>query len=191
MEREVRLVSTITTRMTADEFLEIEDNGLELVDGVVAEKPLGTTSAIVGMRLSSRLNLFVEGQALGYVLGPEAMYRIWPDRPNHIRKPDISFIARDRLSAEQLTAGTISVRPDLAVEVISPGDRMLDFSQKFLDYAEAGIPLIWVVYPETRIVHVYRGGRETKVLRDGDMLDGEDVVPGFSVPVTEILLPRG
>lgn len=118
------------------------------------------------------------------------MYRIWPERPNHIRKPDISFIARDRLSAEQLAAGTISVRPDLAVEVISPGDRMLDFSQKFLDYAEAGIPLIWVVYPETRLVHVYRDGRETKVLRDGDVLEGEDVVPGFNVPVSEILMPR-
>jgi Uma2 family endonuclease len=76
--------------------------------------------------------------------------------------------------------------PDLAVEVISPTDKRADIEQKQRLYALAGVPLVWWVDPEARTVTVHRPGQEPDVLDESMMLDGEHVVPGFSMPVERI-----
>jgi Uma2 family endonuclease len=58
--------------------------------------------------------------------------------------------------------------------------------QKCLEYLAAGAKLVWLVFPETRRIHVYRSPKEVEVLTDEDMLTAEPVIPGFSCPVAEI-----
>ncbi|MGH7645260.1 MAG: Uma2 family endonuclease, partial [Gemmatimonadales bacterium] len=83
--------------------------------------------------------------------------------------------------------GYPELAPDLAVEVLSPGDRPGELLAKVADWLNAGSRLVWVVDPERRHAVVYRAdGTETLVGAD-DSLSGEDVVPGFSCPLASIL----
>ena len=85
--------------------------------------------------------------------------------------------------------GWVKIPPDLAVEVVSPNDSAEDLEEKLDDYRKAGVPLIWVIYPEARMVKVLRRDGPPRELREDDELSGEDVIPGFRCPLREIL-PR-
>ncbi len=81
----------------------------------------------------------------------------------------------------------VKIRPDLAVEVVSPNDSAEDLEEKLDDYRTAGVPLIWVIYPELRKVKIFRQDGPAGELREDDVLSGEDVIPGFRCPLREIL----
>jgi Uma2 family endonuclease len=93
-------------------------------------------------------------------------------------------VRRERLPGGP-AGGYLETVPDMVVEVISPGDNALAFELKLQEYRDVGIPLVWVVYPELRSVHVIRGNAPVTVLRMGDTLDGEPAFPGFSCDVAE------
>jgi Uma2 family endonuclease len=76
--------------------------------------------------------------------------------------------------------------PDLAVEVLSPSDRILDLQQKVRDYLDAGARLVWLVAPQAQTVTVYRADGSAQLLRDQDTLGGEDVLPGLSIPLSDV-----
>jgi Uma2 family endonuclease len=76
--------------------------------------------------------------------------------------------------------------PDLAVEVLSPSNRWRDVREKVADLLAAGTRLVWVIDPPRRKVTVYRALLAPHVLGPTDILDGEDVVPGFSLPVSAL-----
>jgi len=76
--------------------------------------------------------------------------------------------------------------PDLAVDVVSPNDSENEIQTKVQEYQSAGVPLIWVVRPETQTVIVYRLNSKVEVLGIDDMLSGEDIIPGFTCPVADI-----
>jgi Uma2 family endonuclease len=73
--------------------------------------------------------------------------------------------------------------PDLAVEVVSPWDRDRHLNQKINEYFAAGTRLLWVVYPDTQTVYVYRSPHDVRALDENGELDGEDVLPRFTCPV--------
>ena len=73
--------------------------------------------------------------------------------------------------------------PDLAVEVLSPGDRASEVAAKVQDWLAAGCQMVWVVDPETASVTVYRGRNQIAILGSTDVLVGDNVLPGFSVSV--------
>ena len=75
----------------------------------------------------------------------------------------------------------------VAVEVVSPNDSAEDLEEKLDDYRTAGVPLIWVIYPELRKVKIFRHDGPAGELREDGVLSGEDVIPGFRCPVCEIL----
>ena len=75
--------------------------------------------------------------------------------------------------------------PDLAVEVMSPNDNFIKTEKKALSYLEKGSKMVWVIYPKEQTVTIYRK-ESKKALKKTDVLDGEDVIPGFSVNVAEI-----
>ena len=65
--------------------------------------------------------------------------------------------------------------------------------QKRREYFASGTRLEWVVDPQTRTVAVYHAiGEPTRVLTESDTLDGEQVVPGFTMPVADLFrtVPR-
>src|SRR5262249_49692616 len=101
-----------------------------------------------------------------------------------VRSPDAAFVRRDRLPG--FTDRFVPLAPDLAVEVLSPSDRIADAMGKITMYLQAGVRLVWLVDPSARTVTIFRPDAALKLVGAGETLDGGDVLPGFSVPVAEL-----
>jgi len=172
---------------TADDLLTLPDlERFELVDGKLVEQNMGAVSSYVGVRLSRRLVEFCDEPFGGWVLAADASYQFLPDRPNTVRKPDVSFIRPGRLPDERLPDGHIRLAPDLVAEVVSPNDLFYAVEEKIAEYRSGGVRLIWIVVPPTRNVLIRRlDGSAGEVREDGE-LSGEDVVPGFQVRVGDL-----
>ncbi|MGH2516697.1 MAG: Uma2 family endonuclease, partial [Ktedonobacterales bacterium] len=107
--------------------------------------------------------------------------------PDTVRAPDFAFIQTSRLPTGGPSARWVPVVPDLVIEVASSGDRLTEVRDKIQMWLDAGVRLVWAVFPAQRVIEVWRQGQSERALRAGDTLEGEDVVPGFSVPVREIV----
>jgi Uma2 family endonuclease len=171
---------------TPDDLLKMPDGDrYELVDGQLVERHMSVLSQFVGTRLARLLGNHCEPAGLAFVFS-ECGYVCFPGKPNKMRRPDVSCIRSDRMGPEQLDEGFATIRPDLAVEVVSPNDLVYEFREKLDDYRAAAIPLVWVVYPPSRSVEVLRAdGSETKIGPDGE-LTGEDILPGFRCRVADL-----
>lgn len=176
--------------ITAEDFLRLPDDGdYELVDGKLMERRVGAVSSYVGGRLLRLLGAFCESPFLGWVFNSDATYLMLPQRPNLVRKPDVSFVRAGRFPNETLPQGHIRFAPDLVVEVVSPNDTYYEVAQKMAEYRMAGVRLVWVVIPPTRTVQIRRlDGSLAEVGEEGE-LTGEDVVPGFRCSVRELFQP--
>jgi Uma2 family endonuclease len=75
------------------------------------------------------------------------------------------------------------------VEVLSPNDTTYELNVKLEDYRKAGVPLIWVIDPNSRVAMVHRGDGSVSHLSEDQEFSGEDVIPGFRCKLREILLP--
>jgi Uma2 family endonuclease len=176
-------------RPTPEDLLYLSrDHRYELVNGRLVEKSMAATSSAVVAEVLAHLNNFVRDHQAGLVLAADQGYQCFPDEPNKVRKPDISFIARDRITPA-LAEGHIRIAPDLVVEVLSPTDLVREVSRRIRDYLRVGVRLLWVIDPEARLVQVYRPGRRGVILPETDELDGEEVLPGFRVPVHILFRP--
>jgi Uma2 family endonuclease len=180
-----------TTEITPEELLAMPDGGhYELVDGELRARNMSLLSSRVAVSLARRLDLHCEEHNLGWVVDAECGYACFPWKPGRIRRADVSFIKVDRLpSVEQRSQGYVTVPPDLAVEVVSPNDRVSDLDEKVDEYLRAGVKLIWIINPETQKVQVWRSDGSVIPLRAGDELSGENVIPGFRCTV-EDLFPK-
>ena len=177
-------------RYTPDDLLAMPDSkSYELVDGHLVERHMGAESSLVGGELYLRLAPFCKERDMGKVWPADNGYQCFPHAPGLVRKPDISFIKRGRLAGDIAPDGWVKIRPDLAVEVISPGDSVEELEEKLDDYRKAGIPLVWVIYPKARKARIFHLAGPPDELSEDDELSGEDVIPGFRCPLREIL-PR-
>ena len=178
------------TRYTPEDLLAMPDGkSYELVDGELVKRNMGFESSWVGGRLHSRLDRFCEEHGLGWALPADNGFQCFPHEPALVRRPDVSFVRYGRLPGGVAPKGWPRIPPDLAVEVSSPNDRTDDLDEKLEDYRKVNVPLIWVIYPKSRTVMVYRIGGSVSLLGETDVLSGEDVIPGFRCPVGE-LFPR-
>ena len=146
--------------------------------------PSGSLHGAVVIRISGPLWNHVEQHCLGMVFGAETGFHIGRD-PDTVRAPDVAFVRAERL-AGGLPRGFFPGAPDLAVEVLSPEDRPGKVLAKTGDWLQAGCRMVWVVDPERRTVTVYRSASDVRVLGVGEEVSGDDVLPGFSLPVGEI-----
>lgn len=138
-----------------------------------------------GGRLHTFVDVFLLTHNLGWALPQESGIAIWPGR-NRVRKPDLTYVRSSRLPGGRPSEGWLTVVPDLVAEVVSPKDRGEELEQKLAEYRESGIPLIWVIYPATRTAHVLGANRQRRELGQDGVLEGEDILPGFSVPLADI-----
>jgi Uma2 family endonuclease len=180
------------TEVSPEELLAMpEGKHYELVDGLPVEQTMSLLAGLVEARLTQILAAYCEGTRVGWVLSSACGYRCFSWKPRQVRRPDVSFIARERLPSEsQWSEGYVTIPPDLAVEVTSPSDEVYDLEEKVEEYLRAGVQLIWVIHPEIRVIQVIRGDRSGSRLQVGDELSGEDVVPGFRCPVASVF-PAG
>ena len=173
--------------MTADNLFALPDDGFryELVKGVLRKMPpAGFDHGIRTMDLAGPLDRYVKRNNLGKIAAAETGFQIaW--NPDTVRAPDIAFVRQDRLPAPG-QRGYFRGAPDLAVEVVSPGDSPRKVDEKVADWLNAGTPLVWVVRPRNRTVTVYRSLTDLTVLTEDDTLDGGAAVPGFRCSVREI-----
>lgn len=174
--------------LSADEYSRLPDNEVrdELEAGVLLTSPL--RSALQGLtlaRVGSMLRRFVEPRGLGVVLGPCGFLLAFD--PDTVRGPDVSFVRSDRFEAAENEAEYFRGAPDLAIEIASASDHPGIVHGRVADYLAAGAHLVWVIDPELRIVDVYRSLLSPKRVGANGLLDGEDVIPGFSVRVATLL----
>jgi Uma2 family endonuclease len=127
---------------------------------------------------------FVAANDLGDVTAAETGYVLFAGRPQTVVAPDVGFVSRKRLP--RLTGKYYSVPPDLAVEVVSPTDKARDIREKVALYLQYGTSLVWVVYPDSRLVDVFQPGKPADSFGLDHELDGGDMLPGFKLPVKEI-----
>ena len=176
------------TLYTAQDLLQMPDDEreVELVKGeLICMTPTGGRHGKITIRISTPLDNYVMSHNLGVVCGAETGFKL-QQNPDTVRAPDVSFVSRERIPEEGEPDDYWPFAPDLAVEVISPGDRYEQVKEKVKDYLEAGTSMVWVADPKTRTITVYRSWRQVYELTESDTLSGEEVVPGYGCPVADI-----
>ena len=173
--------------VTAEELFELPDDGgrSELVKGeIVRMNPTGGTHSAVAIRIGRLLDEYVEAHDLG-VCGAETGF-ILQRNPDIVRAPDVAFVATSRIPATGVPGTYWPFAPDLAVEVVSPSDRLADVHVKIAEYFAAGTRLVWLVEPAARVVRSYRSPHDIEVIGDDGDLSGGDVLPGFRSAVRRL-----
>ena len=175
--------------VTAEELWampEIPGKRYELVKGELVEVPgAGGLHAQLVMTIVLVLHPFVVERNLGQVFADGLGFLLGRD-PDVVRIPDASFISREHIPTGGIPEGYIPFAPDLAVEIVSPGDRAVEVYGKVREYLEAGVRLVWVLWPKYRSISVHAAGGVTRELGPDDELDGGDVLPGVRVRVGEL-----
>lgn len=177
-----------TGQTTAEELLRMPDDGFryELVMGELKQMtPAGDEHGYVAMNVGIALGSYVKAKDLGRTYAAETGFLI-SRAPDTVRAPDAAFVTRERVEEAGQTGGYFPGAPDLAVEVVSPNDTHSEVVEKALAWLEAGCRMVLVVDPGNRAVTVYRSPRDVSVLKEGDALDGADVLPGWTLPVSEL-----
>jgi Uma2 family endonuclease len=177
---------------TAEELLRLPRDGLrhELVRGELRTMaPTGSEHSVVTATFVVSLGHHVLVHQLGQIMTGEPGFRLTSD-PDTVRAPDVAFVRQERVPATGVPRAYWPGAPDLAVEVISPNDLYTEVDEKVADWLELGTRLVFVVNPRRRTVAVHRPGQPVRVLAEGDVLDGEDVVPGWTLPVRDLFRQR-
>jgi Uma2 family endonuclease len=173
--------------LTLQEFENLpDDDGYrpELSRGLLVREPQpGARHGRTTGKMHLALSAYVSRENLGSV-EIECGFLLSTDPPT-VRGPDLSFISRERLPAS-LPVGFWPFAPDLAVEVLSPGNTKRELEQKVQDYFDGGTRLVWVVDPRTRTATVYRPRAEIRIVGEHESLSGDDVLPGLVLPLNSI-----
>ena len=180
--------ATLTKPVTADQLLEMPDDGYryELIEGELRRmSPAGDEHGRVGMELAVPLGSHVKENKLGKVYLAETGFLIGTN-PDTVRAPDIAFVRMERIKESPGLKGYRIGAPDLAVEIVSPGDTVSEVEEKVSEWLDGGARMVWVVSPKLHTVTVYRSLVDIVTLTEKDELNGGDVVPGFQIQVAEI-----
>ena len=175
--------------LTADEFLRLCEQKIlrgELVKGVVSETlPAGGEHSEIKIASASALAAHVRPRRLGRIsIGAGVLLERYPDT---VREPDVAYFSAETLPLEVKVRGFYEVIPDLVVEIVSPGDSARYVAERVAMWHSYGVPLVWAVYPVTRMVAAHPLDGPAIIYTEDDELDGGDVLSEFSCPVRDIL----
>jgi Uma2 family endonuclease len=176
--------------MTADELLRLPRGRFryELVKGeLITMSPSGSEHGVVVVNMTVLLAQHVKAKNLGIVFGAETGFKI-AENPDTVLAPDVAFISRERIPESGIPKKYWPGAPDLAVEVLSPGDTAREVEKKVGQWLGAGARLVWTVNPTRKSVTVHRASKDAYTFSEMDELDGEDIVPGFRYRVSEIFV---
>jgi len=176
--------------MTVDDLLNLPDDGhmYELVEGqLVRMLPSGGGASSLALRLGARIEAFVEQHNLGAVTGADGEFDLGHGTA---LAPDVAFVRAERVPppTSPIYEKAWPLAPDLAVEVASPNQYRPAMARKAQRYLNAGTRLVWVVWPKRKEVDVWRPGdiKPSATLGVDDVLDGLDILPGFTYPVERL-----
>ncbi len=176
--------------MTADELLALPKRNTlyELVDGELRSMvPAGGQHSAIHARLAVVLGSYVAERRLGVLFGADTGFILRRD-PDTVRSPDLAFVRADRIPRGGPDPKYVAGAPDLAVEVLSPSDSVAGCEEKLASFFAAGCRLAWMIDPARDTLAVYVPPvTPARVLGLDDVLDGRDVVPGFSACARDLL----
>jgi Uma2 family endonuclease len=184
--------------MALADFLRIPLERFELIDGeVIPKMPHLPRHDFVGDLVRDAMREAIDGKGVGLVVREWTFISPDADRKNWVKGsyvPAIMFIRQDRLDAyiqehPNWLDEPLALIPDLVIEIVSPTDRNSDVLDKVQRYLRDGVPLVWIVDMERRRIYQYRAeGDPVTVLTDADLLDGGDLIPGFSLAVAAVFV---
>ena len=174
--------------ITAEELLKLHSEGVrgELIRGVLCETmPPGLDHAAIVANLTGMLWAFLQTSRIGRVFSGDP--GIWIERgPDTVRAPDIAYYAAERMASGVSVPGYAEIVPDLAIEVASPSQSVAEVNDKARMWIDAGVRLVWIVWPRWGTVEILRPDEDVVELSGDALLEGQDVLPGFSTAVSEI-----
>jgi Uma2 family endonuclease len=174
--------------MTADELLRLPADGLrhELVAGELRTMaPSGGEHGWVVVRVTVPLGQYVDANKLGLVFGAETGFLL-ARNPDTVRAADVAFVQRERVLAAGDVKGYWPGAPDLVVEVISPHDLYTEVDEKVAEWLAHGAQMVLAANPRRRVIAVHRPNQPVQILTENDVLDGDDVVPGWKLAVRDV-----
>ena len=173
--------------LTAEDLLALEgDARFELVKGELRPmSPAGGRHGRIITRIAYPLTAFVKEHRLGEIFPADTGF-ILGRNPDTVRAPDVAFVRVDRMSIVAETDGYCLGAPDLAVEVVSPSNRIHEIEKKVGEYFAAGGRAVWVVKPKRRTITIYIPAADPIVLPTTARIDGGEVIPGFSLKVIDV-----
>lgn len=178
---------TLEKQWTEKELLRLpkDDGKYELVDGeLVLMSPAHLDHGAICSTLIISLGAYVKSKKMGIVADGQTGF--WMSNGN-LRAPDISFVSKKTYdSLERLPTGFFKGAPDLAVEVFSRTERKKQLDGKIADYFASGTKRVWVIYPKSRSARIFQSPHKKRLIGENELLEGEDVVPGFSVRLDEL-----
>ena len=174
--------------LTAEDLLRLDSKGVkgELIRGRLCETmSVGLKHGEIVINLGGELRSFVKPRRLGRIFASDVGVILERD-PDTVREPDIAFISAARMPLVEESHSYSEIIPDLVVEIASPSDSRRAVNDKARMWRSYGVPLVWTVFANPRSVEVHRADGSIITLYEDDVLDGGEILPGFSVPVREI-----
>lgn len=159
---------------------------VELIDGTLVEKPVGFDESELNLVLAGFLLDFIRARKLGKLSGADGTLRMANGR---VRLPDLAFVSTEDLKLRKQPPEPIPQLPfRLAVEVLSETNTKREMHQKLKEYFESGCRLMWIVDPKSQTIAVFDAVTETpsQLLTIADTLDGGAVLPGFTLPLSQL-----
>ena len=166
--------------MTLAEFLENDIEEYEYVKGeLVPMSPATRVHSKISVNVIRYLARHVDENQLGEV-HVKATFQV----DERALKPDVAFVSTAGLDGDENKG--FPIPPDIAIEVVSPTDVQSHVVDKAFAYLNAGTRIVWVLEPRSQTATVYRSEKDITLLTCEDTLTGEDVVPGFACPVSQL-----
>lgn len=160
---------------------ETQDHLFELIQGRIVEKLPTEEHGLLVSNLGYALHHYVK-QAKNGRIGCHVAHRM-PQDDYNVRMPDLAF---SNVRRPLIRTGYVPHMPALAVDIQLPDVSAEALRAKATYYLENGARLVWLVYPEKRLVEAYRLAGDVEILLEGDSLDGGEVLPDFTLLVADV-----
>ena len=143
--------------------------------------PTGDAHGAIEANVAAELQAYAREKNLGKVRSGEVGIYVRRN-PDTVRAADVLYISHERYALKGSSV-FLDVAPDLIVEILSPGDSWTEVTQKLRDYFAIGVRVVWVIDPAARTISAYRSLTDIREFTANDTLPGDDILPGFSLPV--------
>jgi Uma2 family endonuclease len=188
------MTTTAQQLITAEEFARMPEpadgSRQELVRGVIVTMPPpGFRHGEYHSNIFYFLKHYVRAHPIGRVTVESGLRT--QRGPDTVRGPDIAFWSAERMPLNVTPLGYPDVVADLCVEILSPNQTRAGLREKVREYLDCCVRMVWIVDPDDRSVTVYRSPDHGRILHEGATLSGDDVLPGFTVPVAELFTQAG
>jgi Uma2 family endonuclease len=167
-----------------DQYILLPENRIrnfEYVGGEIVEVVSNPVSSNLAARITTFVGMYLLNNDIGYLTSSDGGYMVSNER--YI--PDVGFISYQKQPELDYFDGYIQNPPDLAVEVLSPGNEDEDMSIKIANYLAAGT-VVWLLKPLPKQVVVFKPGEPAKVLGIDEVLEGGTVLPEFTLKIADI-----